>query len=192
MPRRSTRLSLDSPAADVNIKRKRLSQGSTGGSAVRSTSKKSKYFDESDSEDPESDADSGSAYEGEEGNSGDPSSPELESEASDVEDEDKPQQKGRGRASIAKRKNKDAGEDDDQDRTVPGDLWKEGVRAGLGPGREVFIKKPKARDLGGIEYRDETIHPNTLLFLTDLKENNERQWLKGTDSGSVCIQPHFL
>jgi uncharacterized protein (TIGR02453 family) len=56
------------------------------------------------------------------------------------------------------------------------------VRTGLGPGKEVFIKKPKARDPGGIPYQDEIIHPNTILFLQDLKGNNERQWLKAHDA----------
>ncbi|KAL2846262.1 hypothetical protein BJX68DRAFT_126552 [Aspergillus pseudodeflectus] len=62
------------------------------------------------------------------------------------------------------------------------DLWKEGVKTGLGPGKEVFIKKPKARDPGDTPYEDETLHPNTLLFLEDLAENNERQWLKAHDA----------
>ncbi|KAJ0424297.1 hypothetical protein BJY00DRAFT_309213 [Aspergillus carlsbadensis] len=61
------------------------------------------------------------------------------------------------------------------------DLWREGVKTGLGPGKEVFIKKPKARDPGDTPYEDETLHPNTLLFLEDLAENNERQWLKAHD-----------
>jgi hypothetical protein len=186
MSRRSTRLSLDNPAAD-NIKRKRFSQGSTGESAVRSTTKKSRYFEGSDSEDPESEAESGSAYEGDEGNSGDPSSSEAALEDSDSDGDEKPKQRIRGRASIAKSRIPDADHDEDQGRTVPSDLWKEGVRAGLGPGREVFIKKPKAMDSGGIEYRDETIHPNTMLFLKTLKENNERQWLKGTVHGSAAF-----
>jgi uncharacterized protein (TIGR02453 family) len=42
----------------------------------------------------------------------------------------------------------------------------------------VIIKKPKARPAGKIPYTDETIHPNTLLFLQDLKANNNREWLK--------------
>lgn len=59
------------------------------------------------------------------------------------------------------------------------ELWREGVKTGLGPGKEIFIQKPKMRDDGGVPYRDESLHPNTKLFLLDLKENNERQWLKG-------------
>lgn len=56
------------------------------------------------------------------------------------------------------------------------DLWREGVKV-EGEG-EVFIALPKARSPGNTPYRDDTIHPNTLLFLGDLKKNNEREWLK--------------
>ncbi|KAL6239572.1 hypothetical protein BDW75DRAFT_121777 [Aspergillus navahoensis] len=62
------------------------------------------------------------------------------------------------------------------------ELWREGVTTGLGPGKEVFIKKPKARDPGDIPYTDDTLHPNTMLFLKDLAKNNERQWLKAHDA----------
>ncbi|KAI2073996.1 hypothetical protein LOZ39_003820 [Ophidiomyces ophidiicola] len=62
------------------------------------------------------------------------------------------------------------------------ELWREGVRTGLGPGKEVFIELPQARDAGDIPYEDHTIHPNTLLFLEDLKANNNREWLKRHDS----------
>lgn len=59
-----------------------------------------------------------------------------------------------------------------------GELWREGVKTGLGPGQQVIIKKPKARPAGKVPYSDDTIHPNTLLFLKDLKGNNNREWLK--------------
>jgi hypothetical protein len=59
------------------------------------------------------------------------------------------------------------------------ELWREGVRTGLAPGQEVIIPKPKARDPGDVPYEDETLHPNTRLFLLDLAKNNEREWLKG-------------
>lgn len=58
------------------------------------------------------------------------------------------------------------------------EIWRPGVKTGLGPGTQVVIKKPKARAAGKIPYQDDTIHPNTLLFLADLKANNDRQWLK--------------
>ncbi|KAI0200910.1 hypothetical protein F4808DRAFT_144325 [Astrocystis sublimbata] len=44
-----------------------------------------------------------------------------------------------------------------------------------------FIPLPKLRDTKGVEYEDTTIHPNTLLFLGDLKANNKRAWLKMHD-----------
>lgn len=59
------------------------------------------------------------------------------------------------------------------------ELWRPGVKSGLAPGEEVFIKLPKAREAGGTPYRDHTVHPNTMAFLGDLRENNEREWLKG-------------
>lgn len=62
------------------------------------------------------------------------------------------------------------------------DLLKPGVTTGLGPGHQVVIKKPKARPAGSTPYTDDTIHPNTLLFLGDLKANNNRQWLKLHDA----------
>lgn len=36
----------------------------------------------------------------------------------------------------------------------------------------------KMRPNGDIDYEDERLHPNTLLFLKDLKANNKRSWLK--------------
>ena len=36
----------------------------------------------------------------------------------------------------------------------------------------------KMRPAGDIDYEDERLHPNTLLFLKDLKANNKRPWLK--------------
>ncbi|KAL1589892.1 hypothetical protein WHR41_01292 [Cladosporium halotolerans] len=65
--------------------------------------------------------------------------------------------------------------------TKGSELWREGVKTGLGPGQQVIIKKPKARPAGKVPYTDDTIHPNTLLFLKDLKGNNNREWLKMHD-----------
>lgn len=57
-------------------------------------------------------------------------------------------------------------------------LWREGALTDLEPGTEIIIKKPKARPAGKTAYKDDTIHPNTMLFLADLKANNDREWLK--------------
>jgi hypothetical protein len=58
------------------------------------------------------------------------------------------------------------------------ELWRPGVKTGLGPGKQVFIERPKPRGDGGIQYVPGRIHPNTMAFLADLKENNDREWLK--------------
>lgn len=41
----------------------------------------------------------------------------------------------------------------------------------------------RARNPGDTPYQDHTLHPNTMLFLKDLKENNSRDWLKGKPRG---------
>lgn len=61
------------------------------------------------------------------------------------------------------------------------EIWREGAKIGFEPGTEVVFKKPKARPAGNTEYRDQTVHPNTMLFLADLKRNNDREWLKIND-----------
>jgi hypothetical protein len=60
---------------------------------------------------------------------------------------------------------KDAQEDDDDDDDDP-------------KSRITIIPIAKLRDTGGVEYEDETVHKNTMLFLKDLKANNVRSWLK--------------
>ena len=61
------------------------------------------------------------------------------------------------------------------------ELWRPGVKTGLAPGEAMFIKLPKAREAGKTPYQDDTVHPNTMAFLGDLKDNNDREWLKGED-----------
>jgi hypothetical protein len=53
-----------------------------------------------------------------------------------------------------------------------------GQRSTLPAGLEVRFKRPQARKAGATPYMDETIHPNTFLFLGDLAANNQREWLK--------------
>lgn len=59
------------------------------------------------------------------------------------------------------------------------ELWRPGVKSKLAPGEAIFIPLPKAREAGKTPYQDHTVHPNTMAFLGELKENNEREWLKG-------------
>ncbi|KAF2098125.1 hypothetical protein NA57DRAFT_76920 [Rhizodiscina lignyota] len=148
---------------------------------LKSTPTKSKYFEPDSEEDDGEEAESSveqeeSGNEDEEANdavSARSSEEELESEVSD--EGEKP--KKRGKPQVSKGKSVKAS------KTASGkkELWMPGVKAGLGPGTQVVIKKPKARAAGDTPYSDETIHPNTMLFLKDLMANNNRQWMKMHD-----------
>ncbi|EFE39517.1 conserved hypothetical protein [Trichophyton verrucosum HKI 0517] len=113
----------------------------------------------------------------------------AEESAEDNEDEDETfDKKKRGNkkkpAAVQVKKRKSGVKDpvaESRKNSKGNELWREGVRTGLEPGKEVFIKLPTPRDDGGIPYEDGTIHPNTVLFLADLKENNDREWLKNHD-----------
>ena len=62
------------------------------------------------------------------------------------------------------------------------ELWRPGVKSKLAPGEAVFVPLPKAREEGKIKYRDDWVHGNTMLFLAELKKNNDREWLKIHDA----------
>ncbi|KAA8643446.1 DUF2461 domain-containing protein [Aspergillus tanneri] len=166
MPRRSSRAApasaaaptpapkrrASAPAFTTTASKKQKSDSTTGKLPIRKTTKKSKYFRKGAEE---------SKSEGSEGNTTEP--PDSES--------DTPPKGKAGKST----KHKQQGQEDKP-------LWKEGVKTGLGPGKEVFVKKPKARDAGKTPYEDHTLHPNTLLFLKDLAKNNERSWFKAHDA----------
>jgi hypothetical protein len=169
------------PTTKINKKRARSQRKSPSPSTLRKnpvkrTAKKSQYFDDleshaSDASDAADDDTSNDAQDAP------PASSKVQSGTVATEDSDAGLEAEDGRPGPKKRGRWGTGT-----KTTKGqELWREGVRTGLGPGKEVFIKKPKARDPGGIPYQDEIIHPNTILFLQDLKGNNERQWLKGMD-----------
>lgn len=46
----------------------------------------------------------------------------------------------------------------------------------------------KMRDTGGVDYEEDRLHKNTMLFLKDLKANNNRDWLKCRLS--ICLVKH--
>ncbi|KAJ5427395.1 hypothetical protein N7465_002465 [Penicillium sp. CMV-2018d] len=191
MPRRSSRPDHVSPEAPMASKRRasaRLSAAEPGVKRVKSnvdlslrqtksTTSKSKYFEPEDSDEPDSDSDAsagesaGSVYE-----EAKEESPAEEAEPEELSDTDedakkKPNVRGKQRQSI----------NNGSDLVKGKELWREGVRVGLEPGQEVIIAKPKARDAGKTPYQDETLHPNTKLFLIDIASNNDRQWLKAHD-----------
>ena len=143
------------------------------------TPKKSQFFDhKSETSEPESEIENEeSGYEDEDESASAVSSPpETEGDNSEEEDdyhsdEDAPRKRKAGRKTAIRAA-----------ASVPvkgQELWRPGVKTGLGPGEQVFIKLPKARPAGKTPYKDDTIHPNTMIFLGELRENNDREWLKG-------------
>ena len=140
------------------------------------TPKKSQYF-ESDASAEERSEGSGDETGYEDEASASPSSDDVEDKnededfASDASEPPRKKQKKRGQASGG---SEGAGSNKK-------DLWRVGVKAGLGPGTQVIIDKPRARSPGKTPYRNDSIHPNTMLFLADLSKNNDREWLKMHD-----------
>ncbi|CAI7650144.1 unnamed protein product [Penicillium glandicola] len=200
MPRRSSRPDPVSPEASMASKRRASARLSAAEPEVKrvksnvdlslrqakSTASKSKYFEAEDSDEPDSDSDasaeesSGSVYEeAREESPADEAEPEEVSATEDTKK--KPSTKGKQQQSTNSRNNLMKGKE----------LWREGVRAGLEPGQEVIIAKPKPRDAGQTPYQDETLHPNTRLFLIDLAGNNDRQWLKAHDPDYRAAKKDF-
>ncbi|KAK5230121.1 hypothetical protein LTR72_001656 [Exophiala xenobiotica] len=150
---------------------------------VKSTPTKSKYFEDPDSGDdevPESaDELADSGYEDEDLSAiEEPSGPETGGD--DDFDSEEDGRKSRPKARVKKSK---IGATSTISTVLEKgkELWRVGVSTGLGPGKQVFIEKPKPRGDGGIKYVPERIHPHTMAFLKDLKNNNDREWLKMHD-----------
>lgn len=151
--------------------------------ASKTTPKKSQYF-EQDTSEPESESEiekEGSGYEDEDKSASAVSSPPESEIASESEDDDASEDEApRRRRKVARKSN------GNNVAVLSGkkgqELWRPGVKATAAPGEAVFIKLPKARQAGKIPYTDSTIHPNTLLFLKDLRANNDREWLKMHDA----------
>lgn len=195
MARRSQRLSSGSKVtSDKSHKRSASNTAATSVDAKRAknakaTPIKSQYFkktkdaepsDGDEEEEPSSDTgDEASEF-------GDGSE---KSSSSEADGDDYDQDSDEAPKSRKKAKPKKGAVSSPAIRTKGNELWRPGVKTGLGPGNEVIIKKPKARPAGNTPYRDETIHPNTLLFLRDLKSNNERHWLKSKYSLSESPVP---
>lgn len=158
---------------------KRLKESAEKGSS-KATPTKSKYFEEPDSEDvddePEDDDDAEeSGYEDEDPSATDqPSGSEPETEDDYDFEADRKNRKPRKKAAIGTGTQSLVNAVLEKGK----ELWRPGVKTGLGPGKQVFIEKPKPRGDGGIKYVPEKIHPNTMAFLMDLKNNNDREWLK--------------
>ncbi|KAL4956244.1 hypothetical protein BDW69DRAFT_91545 [Aspergillus filifer] len=194
MPPRSTRAAPAAAAAPDLTPKKRASARVAGAAlkkqkydsgapdkSVKSTTKKSKYFQQDSAQKPKPKA----------RRSRKPNE-EYESEDDEVDSSEtdsdfwQPEESTTAGKEAVKQAAKDfvkkrSCKSEPSESSEQKELWREGVKTGLGPGKEVFIAKPKARDAGDIPYEDDTLHPNTLLFLKDLANNNERQWLKAHD-----------
>ncbi|KAL2042678.1 hypothetical protein N7G274_004437 [Stereocaulon virgatum] len=152
----------------------------------KTTPKKSQYFEHSSSSEPKSESESEiekevSGYEDEDESASLVSSPpdsEVDDEEEDdyASEDDAPKKRKRGRPK-AKRNGAVV-----STTKQAQELWRPGAKLSAAPGEAVFIKLPKAREAGKTPYEDNTIHPNTFLFLADLKANNDREWLKMHDA----------
>jgi uncharacterized protein (TIGR02453 family) len=171
-----------SPARSTPTSRQSKRLRSSPITSTKTTPKKSKYF-EHDSSEPESEAEiekEGSGYEDEDESASLVSSPPE----SEIDDEDEVDYASE---DAAPRKRRKVGRKSNGAAIVltgqkGQELWRPGVKASAAPGEAVFIKLPKAREAGKTPYTDSTIHPNTFLFLKDLRANNDREWLKMHDA----------
>lgn len=159
---------------------KRIKTAAKLSPAGHQTPKKSIYFEHSEDSDGNSEDVATSAEESESGYE-DEALSIAESEDTPPEDDDYNSEKDK-KMLQGGRKAKQKATSAEQMIGGKNDLWREGVKTGLGPGKKVFIEKPKARGDGGIKYVPERIHPHTLEFLKDLKNNNDRVWFKAHDA----------
>ncbi|CAD6572235.1 MAG: hypothetical protein ASARMPREDX12_004033 [Alectoria sarmentosa] len=181
-PNASTPLKRASESTTPSRQSKRIKSSPITSS--KTTPKKSPYFEHPDSSNPESESEiekEASGYEDEDESaslmSSPPESEVEEEEDGDASEDDAPKKRKRSRPAksngngIATSAGKKGQE-----------LWRPGAKIDAAPGEAVFIKLPKARDAGKVPYTDSTIHPNTILFLKDLRANNDREWLKMHDA----------
>ena len=151
--------------------------------SLKTTPKKSQYFEHGSSSESKSESEldiEGSGYEDKDASASLVSSPpesEVDDEEEDeyISEEDASKKRKRGRPTT-KTNGKAVGTGKKGQ-----ELWRPGVKATTAPGEAVYIKLPKAREAGKTPYTDSTIHPNTFLFLKDLRANNDREWLKMHD-----------
>ncbi|KAL8935145.1 MAG: hypothetical protein Q9216_005569 [Gyalolechia sp. 2 TL-2023] len=198
-------LSPDPPSTDKHTPPSRQSKRlKSSPNATKVTPLKSEFFSHHSDSEPESEIEAeASGYEDEDASASALSSAESEGDeseayvSSEAEEEDARKKRQRRKAGGGNGKNKNNANAGGSAKKVTDsivanginaivqkgkELWRPGVKSDLAPGEEVFIKLPKARGDGGVAYREGIIHPNTMLFLGDLKANNEREWLKVHDA----------
>ncbi|KIW09353.1 hypothetical protein, variant 1 [Verruconis gallopava] len=179
MPRRSLRLS-DVGAARSSSKRPKSSDGTSKSKRVKQQNVSKDAEEEvSDNLEDISGTEEDEKESGYEDSTG-PDESEEESEQESSEGEPITRRSGSGaKRSFSRKASASAG---GKGRPkAEKEIWRPGVKTGMGPGTQVVFKKPRARSPGDTPYTDETIHPNTMLFLKELAANNSRQWLKMHD-----------
>lgn len=166
-------------AASQSTRKTQADLDSPDDEPVRTTTKKSRYFQSKTDDDLSKLSDSDSSLSAAE-------EPEFSTPSDDASEQASTDDEAATRRASKRAKRGEQGKSHgrgrvaDRDDTVKNkELWREGVSTGLGPGKEVFIQKPRARSPGSIPYQETTLHPNTFRFLQDLAKNNERAWLKG-------------
>ena len=178
-------------AASVTPLRQSKRAASGTSSVSKTTPKKSEYFEqESEHSEPDSEsgADDASDFD-DEASSSLPSETEEDSEdAYDTDEHPKRRRSGGGRAKPVPKPEPASVRNG---KLKGGELWREGAKIDAAPGEEVYIALPKARGPGSTPYRDDALHPNTMLFLGDLKKNNNRPWLKAHDPDFRQAQRDF-
>lgn len=128
----------------------------------RTTAKKSNYFEgDNESDDPLSGADPVTPKK--KGASVNKCRSKAEDIVSDEYEDDAAEGEGEGEGEDDE--GQDGAEDEDEDE----DEFETKV---------TVVKVPGLRPDGGMKYGDEYVHKNTALFLKDLKQNNNRPWLK--------------
>lgn len=170
MPRKSAKSAKSPPKAALGSPSKRRAADTPHRTSKRARTTARKSYVEADT-----DSDTGAHTKGssDDAESGDASAFEAqsekevtsESEPDEEVSDDEPALKGSTKRGWIQKKTAEEKE-----------LWKPGTK--LEPGTQLIIKKPKARDAGNTPYTESTIHPNTMLFLKEIKANNDRNWLK--------------
>lgn len=124
---------------------------------TRTTVKKSNYFEDGDeSDDPLSGAD--------------PVTPKKKGTSVN-------KRRSKAEESVSDEYEDDAAEDQGEDDEEKDGAQDEDDESELDT-KVTVVKLPGLRPNGGMEYADEHVHKNTALFLEDLKQNNNRPWLK--------------
>ncbi|CAH0018526.1 unnamed protein product [Clonostachys rhizophaga] len=153
-------------------------QGRRRSGRISSTPQKSKYFQESESEDREDDAppprkrgrpSKAAASAGKK-------KKRIEKESDDEDEYNEDEKSEEDQDDGDEYNDEKPGEEEDGDDDEDEDEDDEDA-----PPKVRIVPLEKMRDTGGVEYEDNKIHKNTLLFLKDLKVNNKRSWLKSHD-----------